>query len=123
MRHTIPRTTCAKTEYSEDEILEKCRHACYNACMKSIQYTIRNVPPATDRRLRKLAKISGKSLTQVVLDRLDKNSGRGKSKTLLDSLDWFIGGNRIDEATYRAWEEDDKIQKELTRKQWVKDDN
>lgn len=104
------------------QIIDKCRHACYNACMKSIQYTIRNVPPATDRRLRKLAKISGKSLNQVVIDSLDEKSAHGK-KTLLDSLDWFIGSNSIDGATYRAWEEDDKIQKELTRKQWQKDDN
>lgn len=91
--------------------------------MKAIQYTIRNVPPKVDRYYKKLAKISGKSLNQVVLDNLSDKSGHGQNKTLLDSLDWFIGGNGIDEATYRAWEEDDKLQKELTRKQWQKDDN
>ena len=91
--------------------------------MKAIQYTIRNIPPSTDKRLRKLAKISGKSLNQVVLDSLSEKSGHSKRGTFLDSLGWFIGGNSIDEAAYRAWEEDDKMQKELTRKQWQKDDN
>ena len=92
--------------------------------MKSIQYTIRNVPPKVDRYYRKLSKLSGKSLNQVILEDLADKSGAKKSKDgFIGSIDWFIGANTIDEASYRAWEEDDKIQKELTRKQWLEDDN
>ena len=86
-----------------------------------IQYTIRDIPPATDRRLRKLAKIRGKSLNEVVVDELSaQNTAKG---SLVDSLDWFFGSNTIDDATIKFLEEDDKIQKELTRKQWAEDDN
>ena len=53
--------------------------------MKSIQYTIRNVPPKVDRYYRKLAKLSGKSLNQVILEDLADKSGAKKSK------DGFIG--------------------------------
>lgn len=87
-----------------------------------IQYTIRGVPPATDRRLRKLAKISGKSLNEVVVDELaSKDSGGGKS--LVDSLSWFIGSGTIGDDVIKALEEDDKLQKELIRKQWAAEDD
>ena len=92
--------------------------------MKSIQYTIRNVPPKVDRYYRKLAKLSGKSLNQVILEDLaDKSGAKNNKDGFIGSIDWFIGAKTIDEASYRAWEEDDKIQKELTRKQWLEDDN
>ena len=100
-----------------------CLHACYYVGMptRKIQYTIRGVPPATDRRLRKLAKIRGVSLNDVVLDELSlQNTPKG---SLVDSLDWFFGSNTIDDATIKFLEEDDKIQKELTKKQWAEDDN
>lgn len=100
-----------------------CLHACYSVGMpiRKIQYTIRGVPPATDRRLRKLAKIRGVSLNDVVLDELSAQNTPKSS--LVDSLDWFFGSNTIDDATIKFLEEDDKIQKELTRKQWAEDDN
>jgi hypothetical protein len=90
----------------------------------TIQYTVRNVPPATDRRLRKLAKISGKSLNEVIIDEISEKDNINKpGSNLVDSLDWFIGGNTIGDDVLRALEEDDKAQKELTRKQWLEDDN
>ena len=93
--------------------------------MKAIQYTIRNVPPKVDRYYRKLAKISGKSLNQVVIDDLAEKSGANfpEDASLGDRLSWFFGANTIDDETLKLWEEDDKIQKELTRQQWLKDDN
>lgn len=99
-----------------------CRHACYNACMKAKQYTIRNIPEPVDRYLRKRAKISGQSLNQVVIDELAERAGTSKTN-LLDSLDWFIGGAQIDQETLRVLEEDDKAQKELVKKEWFSDDN
>ena len=90
----------------------------------TIQYTIRGVPPATDRRLRKLAKISGKSLNEVIIDEISEKDKPDKTgHELIDSLDWFYGSNTIDDETIKFLEEEDKIQKELTRKQWAEDDN
>ncbi len=89
--------------------------------MSTKQYTIRNIPQPVDRYLRKRAKISGKSLNQVIIDELSESAGVNKT-SLVDSLDWFFGSNTIGDDVLQALEEDDKIQKELTRKQWELDD-
>lgn len=86
------------------------------------QYTIRNVPVPVDRYLRKRAKISGKSLNQIIIDELSEKAGVSNT-SLVDSLDWFIGGNQIGDDVLKFLEEEDKIQKELTRKQWEIDDS
>lgn len=92
--------------------------------MKVKQYTIRNIPAPVDRYYRKLAKISGKSLNQVIIDELSERSGFvTKGGPSAERLSWFIGSNTIDEQAKKFWEEDDKIQKALTRKQWLEDDN
>jgi len=88
-----------------------------------IQYTIRGVPPATDRRLRKLAKISGKSLNDVLIDEISKNDQLNKDgSTLAERLNWFFGSG-MDDDVIKTLEQDDKDQKELTRLQWEKDDS
>lgn len=98
-------------------------HACYNVGMKTKQYTIRNIPEPVDRYLRKRAKLTGQSLNQVVIEELSSKAGVGK-QSLRESLDWFIGGGGIDDDTLKVLEEEDRIQKELTRKQWkLEDDN
>ena len=79
------------------------------------QYTVRNVPEPVDRYLRKRAKLSGKSLNQVIIDELTDRSGTN-DQSLAESLDWFIGSG-IDDGTLKALEEEDKIQKELARKE------
>ncbi len=83
--------------------------------MKTPQYTIRNIPEAVDRYLRKRARLSGQSLNQVVIEELSERAGLTKG-SLRESLDWFIGSG-IDDETIQALEEDDKIQKELARKE------
>lgn len=83
--------------------------------MATKQYTIRNIPEPVDRYLRKRAKLSGQSLNAVIIEELSERAGTGK-QTLLESLDWFIGSG-IDDETLRALEDDDKIQKELARKE------
>jgi hypothetical protein len=90
--------------------------------MNTKQYTIRNIPESVDRYLRKRSRISGKSLNQVVIDELSEKAGVLDDSSA-DSLDWFYGSNTIDEGTLRTLEEDDKIQKELIRKQWALDDS
>lgn len=85
--------------------------------MNTKQYTIRNIPEPVDRYLRKRAKLSNKSLNQVVIEELSTHVGNGQ-KNIIESLDWFIGGGSIGGDVIQALEEDDKEQKELTRKQW-----
>lgn len=43
--------------------------------MNGLQYTIRNVPEETDRRLRSRARQSGKSLNEVALEALRESAG------------------------------------------------
>lgn len=90
--------------------------------MKAIQYTIRNIPAPIDRYLRKRAKISGQSLNSVIIGELSDKAGLS-SDNLVDSLGWFIGANVIDSDVLQALDQEDKIQKELTRKQWQNDIN
>lgn len=90
--------------------------------MKAIQYTIRNIPPEVDKYYRTKAKLSGKSLNQVIIDDLVKKTGN-KPKSVVRSLEWFIGSNTIEQSCYDAWEQDEITQKELTKKQWLKNDN
>lgn len=85
--------------------------------MNTKQYTIRNIPEPVDRYLRKRAKLSNKSLNQVVIEELSTHVGNGQ-KNIIESLDWFIGSGGIGDDVIQALEEDDKVQKELTRKQW-----
>lgn len=90
----------------------------------SKQYTIRNVPENVDRYFRKLSEITGKSLNQVIVDELSNSAGQGNSsESLADSLSWFIGSSTIDDETVKFLDDEDRIQKELTRKQWQIDDN
>jgi len=85
--------------------------------MKAIQYTIRNIPEPIDRYLRKRAKISGQSLNSVIIEELSYNVGV-QSDNLVDSLNWFIGSNVIGDDAIQALDQVDKIQKQLTKKQW-----
>ena len=85
--------------------------------MNTKQYTIRNIPEPVDRYLIKRAKLSNKSLNQVVIEELSTHVGNGQ-KNIIESLDWFIGSGGIGDDVIQALEEDDKAQKELTRKQW-----
>jgi len=86
-------------------------HACYYACMEVPQYTIRNIPQEVDNYLREQARLSGKSINQVVIDELSEKVAK-PNETLLESLDWFIGSG-IDQETLDALEEDDKAQKAM----------
>jgi hypothetical protein len=83
--------------------------------MKTIQYTIRNIPRPVDRYLRKLAQLSGKSLNQVIVEELSEKV-TGSSTPVGNSLDWFIGSG-IDDVTLHALEQEDKTQKELASKE------
>lgn len=79
-----------------------------------MQYTVRNVPEPVDRYLRKRARLSGKSLNQVVIDVLSEKVTT-PTDNVITALDWFIGSG-IDEATLQALSEEDVLQKELAAK-------
>lgn len=84
--------------------------------MRTKQYTIRNIPEPVDRYLRKRAKLSGQSLNQVVIEELSERAGVGEA-SLVESLSWFIGSGSIGDDVLAALEEDDRIQKDLARKE------
>jgi hypothetical protein len=50
-----------------------CLHA-YNKNMATIQYTIRGIPAQVDSRLRRLARLRGQSLNQIVIEQLTAES-------------------------------------------------
>ena len=84
--------------------------------MKTTQYTIRNIPAPVDRYLRKRAKLSGRSLNQVIVDELSQNAGIEPGQGLLESLDWFIGSGSDPEVTH-ILEQDDREQKALAARE------
>lgn len=65
--------------------------------MSTIQYTIRGIPPETDAKLRRLARLRKQSLNQVVLEQLSsdklnsskKSTHIAKSKVNTDFDDLF----------------------------------
>jgi hypothetical protein len=63
---------------------------------KSIQYTLRQVPPEVDRTLRKRARVQQESLNQVALAALARGLGLGDHLIKHSDLDALAG----------TWEED-----------------
>jgi hypothetical protein len=55
------------------------------------QMTIRHVPPAIDRALRRKARASGKSINEVALDALAAGTGLEGGETLHHDLDAVFG--------------------------------
>lgn len=74
------------------------------------QLTIRNLPESVNLYLRKKARLSNKSLNQVVIDELSEKVPAVKGD-LESSLGWFIGSG-IDNETINALITEDKRQKE-----------
>jgi polyhydroxyalkanoate synthesis regulator phasin len=91
--------------------------------MKTIQYTIRNVPIELDRYLRHLSEATGTSLNKVIIEELSTKARRIEEKqSLLESLDWFIGSNTIDDEVLKVLEDEDVVQKQLMHREWQKMD-
>jgi len=80
----------------------------------STQLSIRNLPESVNLYLRKKAKLSNKSLNQIVIEELSEKVPNIKD-TLDSSLDWFIGKG-IDNETMDALTEEDRLQKEKIAK-------
>ena len=84
------------------------------AAPKTKQYTIRNVPKAVDRALRKLAQANGKSLNETTLEALSKAAGVDSSARLDEFRD-IIGSWVEDPEFDRALEAQRQIDEELWR--------
>jgi hypothetical protein len=82
--------------------------------MKSMQYTIRGIPPALDRALRARARKTGKSLNKTALDALSYNTTLNeKKKTVHHDLDWFIGKKRLDKSFDEAMKWHDSLPNQM----------
>ena len=64
-----------------------------------MQYTIRGVPPAVDAALRKRARVSGRSLNDVVIEALAEGAGISLQRRNLDDIaGTWIEDKAFDEA-------------------------
>lgn len=60
------------------------------------QYTLRGIPAAVDRALRRRAKDTGKSFNQVAVEALTEGAGLGP--VTYHDLDFMIGSMSVEEA-------------------------
>jgi len=81
--------------------------------MTKIQYTIRNIPSAVDKVIRKRSQQSGKSFNQTVVDLLSLQTfGTTKPKED-DNFDWLFGANTLDASFNDAIQELSQIDYKL----------
>ena len=85
----------------------------YIVGMKTIQYTIRSVPPAIDRTLRSRASKSHESLNAVVIAALEKGLGLAEEPPDFHDLDDLAGTWVHDPAFDKAMEAFSCIDKDL----------
>lgn len=70
--------------------------------MKSIQYTIRNIPEDLDKKLRLRSKKQGESFNKTLIKAL--SSSLAETNTSSD-LDWFYGSGGIGDEELQAFED------------------
>jgi hypothetical protein len=85
----------------------------YNACMKSIQYTIRGITRPIDDKIRERAARDGKSLNETVLEVLKSGLGIGDSQVRYNDLDDLAGTWVSDPEFDRVIEEMDRVDPDL----------
>jgi hypothetical protein len=79
---------------------------------RQIQYTVRNVPDAVNRRLRRKSRESGRSLNEIALDALRREAGLGDAPVQHSDLDFV----------FRSWVEDPKVEKVLAEQRRIDDE-
>jgi hypothetical protein len=90
-------------------------HSCiiaYNACMKTMQYTLRAVPDAIDRALRQRAKQEKKSLNTVAVEALARGLELDAKPAEHIDLDALIGSWQEDPAFDQAIADFERVDKE-----------
>ncbi len=81
--------------------------------MSKIQYTIRSIPPAVDRVIRKRSKQSGKSFNQTVVDLLALQTLGTTKPPVDDNFDWLYGAGTLDESFDEAIQDLSRIDEKL----------
>lgn len=81
--------------------------------MTKIQYTIRNIPPAVDKVIRKRSKQSGKSFNQTVVDLLCLQTFGTIKPRPDDNFDWLYDQNSLDESFDEAIDSLSQVDKKL----------
>jgi predicted nucleotidyltransferase len=82
---------------------------------EAIQYTLRNVPPALDRALRRRAKQLSKSLNEVALEALTLGAGVSHEVREQHDLDFLFGSWVEDPEVDRALADQRKIDADIWR--------
>ncbi|MBI3555440.1 MAG: hypothetical protein HY074_04155 [Deltaproteobacteria bacterium] len=82
--------------------------------MKAKQYTIRNVPSAVDKALRKKAMEKRTSVNSFLLGVLEREAGVGAPPAEHHDLDFLVGSWVSDPETDRVLDE----QRKLDRRDW-----
>jgi hypothetical protein len=80
---------------------------------RTVQYTIRGVPPAVDKALRSKSKRLNKSLNTVALEALAVGSGSGNEPVSYHDLDQLAGTWQEDPEFDRAKHAQDQIDPKL----------
>lgn len=93
--------------------LDMHAHDAYNACMKSIQYTIRRIPARLDALIKERAAQEGKSLNETLLDVLKTGLGVSDEPLRYCDLDDLAGTWVNDPEFDKALEEMDRIDPEM----------
>jgi hypothetical protein len=79
------------------------------------QYTIRSVPAALDRVLRRWARRERKSLNEVALEALRRGAGPPEAQPIFTDLDDCIGTWEDDPAVEAALAGQDRVERRLWR--------
>ena len=82
---------------------------------KTRQYTIRSIPVAIDRVLRRRAKKERRSLNEVALEALRRGAGLPEQPQVFVDLDDCVGTWKNDPACENAMAEHDLVDPELWR--------
>ncbi len=90
---------------------------------RTTQFTIRNVPLPVSRYLRRRAQATGESINTVIIQELSKSAhvaSTGLRPSAFDKVKDLFGSGFDPEAA-KILDEDEKLQKELTRKSWAEE--
>jgi hypothetical protein len=80
-----------------------------------VQYTLRNVPPAVDRTLRRRAARQAKSLNEVALEALARGAGLESEVAEKHDLDFLLGSWVDDPAVDQALSDQRHVDEDLWR--------
>jgi len=81
--------------------------------MTKIQYTIRNIPPAVDRVIRKRSQQSGKSFNQTVLELLSLQTFGTVTPPQENGFDWLYNQRTLDASFDEAVNELSQVDEKL----------